>query len=331
MAFCCAAFCMMSFASATNPPAGKGHKTPVVDKAVTETTKSTTEEKKTTPPDLNLLADNIRLKDKKRVQELKETLYGNTAEELNYPAVDVYGEDSWNDRVNPFIGFKDVHIPDTFSIDCSQFSYPLTEITRVNSRYGYRKRFRRMHYGIDLKITIGDTIRAAFDGKIRLVEFERKGYGNYVVMRHPNGLETVYGHLSKHLVKPDQIVKAGEAIGLAGNTGRSTGPHLHFETRFMGIPINPELIIDFDNGVPLSEQYVFVKQNHPYKASSKVASSKKGATSRNTGIAIHRVRKGDTLAVIASKYGTTVSKICKLNGISTRTTLKVGRSLRVSS
>lgn len=86
-----------------------------------------------------------------------------------------------------------------------------------------------MHNGLDIKVYIGDTIRAAFSGKVRMVKYERRGYGKYVVIRHENGLETVYGHLSKQIVDENQYVEAGEPIGLGGNTGRSTGSHLHFE------------------------------------------------------------------------------------------------------
>lgn len=128
-------------------------------------------------------------------------------------------------------------------------------MARITSKYGPRR--RRMHKGIDLKVLKGDTIRAAFNGKVRIKAFERRGYGYYVVLRHPNGLETIYGHLSKILVEENQIVRAGETIGLGGNTGRSTGSHLHFETRFLGQAINPAEIIDFENGVPHQDTYVF--------------------------------------------------------------------------
>ena len=140
---------------------------------------------------------------------------------------DIYGA-YWNsDHVNPY--GHDIEIPEIKNIDVSGYVAPVKNA--VTSPYGYRARFGRMHRGIDLQLSVGDTVRAAFDGKIRLTKYEGKGYGYYVVARHDNGLETVYGHLSKFLVKPDQYVKAGDPIALGGNTGRSTGPHLHFETR----------------------------------------------------------------------------------------------------
>ena len=162
----------------------------------------------------------------------------------------------------------------------------------MTSNYGYRPRFRRVHKGIDLNLAVGDTVRAAFSGKVRLTKYERKGYGYYVVLRHENGMETVYGHLSRFLVKPDQYVRAGEPIALGGNTGRSTGPHLHFETRYLGIAINPAAIIDFENKVPPKDIFAFDKRTYgksqnyaPAKAkrksyASKSRSSKKKSTAR---------------------------------------------------
>ena len=114
-----------------------------------------------------------------------------------------------------------------------------------------------MHKGLDIKVYIGDTIRAAFDGKIRVVNYEGSGYGNYVVIRHNNGLETIYGHMSKHLVREDQNVRAGDPIGLGGNTGRSTGSHLHFETRLCGVALNPALMFDFRNQDVTGDFYMF--------------------------------------------------------------------------
>lgn len=117
-----------------------------------------------------------------------------------------------------------------------------------------------MHKGIDVKVYIGDTICAAFDGKVRVVNYDANGYGYYIVIRHSNGLETVYGHLSKQLVKINQIVKSGEPIGLGGNTGRSTGSHLHFETRLCGMALNPSYMFDFVAQDVKSDHYHFLKK-----------------------------------------------------------------------
>ena len=160
------------------------------------------------------------------------------AEQSEYPALSLYP--NWN---NQYVhAYGNAIIPDTYTIDLTGFHMP-TPSTKITSPFG--PRWRRMHNGLDLKVNIGDTIVAAFDGKVRIVKYERRGYGKYVVIRHDNGLETVYGHLSKQLVEENQLVKAGEVIGLGGNTGRSTGSHLHFETRFLGIAINPIYMFDF--------------------------------------------------------------------------------------
>ena len=157
-------------------------------------------------------------------------------EEEEEPELDIYTEGWDSQAVNCY---NAAQVPQTAVIDVTNFAMPHPGY--ITSPYGYRRRFRRMHKGVDLKLNIGDTVRAAFDGKVRIVRNQgaRKGYGMYVVIRHPNQLETVYGHLSKWLVEPDQYVKAGDPIALGGNTGRSTGPHLHFETRYMGYAINP--------------------------------------------------------------------------------------------
>lgn len=254
------------------------------------------------------------------------------------PELDIYNE-GWNSRsVNAYAGMA---VPDTKVIDVSEFAMPCPGY--VTSPYGYRRRFRREHKGIDLKLQTGDTVYAAFDGRVRLTNFERRGYGYYVIVRHTNGLETVYGHLSRFLVDPDQDVKAGEPIALGGNTGRSFGSHLHFETRFMGIPINPAAIFDFANQTVHTDTYTFDKNTYKrarnfdpaaneqyaskYRASRPVAqsaSASSGSRSKN-----YTVRRGDTLSRIASRNGVTVRQLCKLNGLTTKSKLRPGKKLRL--
>ena len=240
------------------------------------------------------------------------------AEMAEYPAYGLYP--TWeNTRVHAF--GTNVVVPDTFRIDMSGFCMPTTN-TKITSKFGPRR--RRMHNGIDVKVYIGDTIRSAFAGKVRMVKYERRGYGKYVVIRHDNGLETIYGHLSKQLVNENQYVEAGEVIGLGGNTGRSTGSHLHFETRFLGQAINPALLFDFERQDIVADTYLFKKGNNRYRrAGSSVMAS-------NGEVQYYRVRKGDSLARIAKKTGTTIDMLCKLNKISRRTTLRINQVLRCS-
>lgn len=244
-------------------------------------------------------------------------------EDLLFPADELYGS-NWDTRwVDPFrVDNNDVVFPDSCEIDCSSFIVPIDCDLRVTSKYGPRR--RRMHRGIDLKVQVGDTIRAAFSGKVRIRNFERRGYGNYLVVRHPNGLETIYGHLSGFLVDVNDVVRAGEPIALGGNTGRSTGSHLHFETRFLGQAIDPAEIIDFENGVPHKDLYVFRNLKINGRNSNIYTSS-------TDQMVYHRVKSGDTLGAIARKYGTSVSELCRLNGLKSTSTLRVGQSIRCSA
>lgn len=245
------------------------------------------------------------------------------AEQSAYPALSLYP--NWNNQYVHAYG-RDAIIPESYAIDLTGFRMP-TPSTRITSPFG--PRWRRMHNGLDIKVNIGDTIVAAFDGKVRVVKFERRGYGNYVVIRHDNGLETVYGHLSKQLVDPNQIVKAGEAIGLGGNTGRSTGSHLHFETRFLGIAINPALMFDFPRQDVVADTYTFRKTRGQ---ESVVGSHDKTMASSGEDAAIryHKVKSGDTLSRIATKRGVSIDRLCKLNRITRRTVLRPGQVLRCS-
>jgi hypothetical protein len=242
------------------------------------------------------------------------------AEQSEFPAIDLYA--SWtNDYVHRY---GNITIPESYNIDLTGFCMP-TSSTKITSPFG--PRWRRMHNGLDVKVNIGDTIVAAFDGRVRIVKFERKGYGQYVVIRHDNGLETVYGHLSKQLVKENQLVKAGEPIGLGGNTGRSTGSHLHFETRFLGIAINPALMFDFTKQDVVADTYTFRRGR---AGSYSNAGSHDSEVSSAPEIRYHKVKSGDTLSRIAKLRGVSVSTLCKLNRIKPNTTLRIGQVLRCS-
>ncbi|MGL4851204.1 MAG: peptidoglycan DD-metalloendopeptidase family protein [Phocaeicola sp.] len=244
------------------------------------------------------------------------------AERAAFPAYEIYP--NWNnDRVH---AYGTAEIPDTFRVDLNGFYMP-TENTKITSHFGPRR--RRMHNGIDVKVYIGDTIRAAFDGRIRMVKFERRGYGQYVVIRHDNGLETVYGHLSKQLVKENEYVEAGQPIGLGGNTGRSTGSHLHFETRLLGQAINPALIFNFEKQDIVADNYFFRRGNNRSRTPA-TAAQKVMASTDASGIRYHKVVSGDTLERIAKRNGTTIDALCKLNQITRRTTLRLGQVIRCS-
>lgn len=279
---------------------------------------------------------------------------------LENPSGNLYPE--WNNEHGRDYG---VAMPSEYKIDLRNFCMPC-ESRLVTSRYGYRSQFRRNHYGTDIKVYVGDTIRSVYSGKIRIVSYDRGGYGNYVIIRHENGLETVYGHMSKHLVRENQSVRAGEPIGLGGNTGRSTGSHLHFETRFLGEYINPEILFDFVAQDAKADFYVYrsgkkgllvgnphhaspapadvsapelamadidndmeVRAASVERSSASVAKEKK-AKEKTSRKKVHSVKSGDTLYSIARKYNTTVAKLCKANHISEKAILRPGQVLKCS-
>ena len=297
----------------------------------------------------------------KRMKDIRNVKLYNKIEtiDLDNPASDIYTD--WTEDFRRCSG----SVPSNYQIDLRGFCMPTTS-RKVTSNYG--RRWRKQHEGIDVKVYTGDTIRAAFDGKVRICKYNRGGYGYYIVIRHPNGLETLYGHLSKQIVKKDQIVRAGEPIGLGGNTGKSSGSHLHFETRLLGKPINPALMFDFEhqditgdyyvvrNGKVIKEQelaaatrsanHIKVEDEQNHNSSVAATSNKVPAAPTSTEsdsqeqpiIApqtkeksiSHSVKKGDTLSAIARKYGTTINKLCELNGIKTNTTLRPGQTLKCS-
>lgn len=275
-----------------------------------------------------LLASQNKSQD--QIQFVEKNTFIDLFEDDIEPELDIYTE-GWNSKsVNPF---KESEVPDTYVIDVTDYFMPVPGF--VTSNYGYRKRFGRMHKGIDLKIQSNDTIYAAFDGKVRLTAYERKGYGNYVIIRHPNGLETVYGHLNKTLVKPEQVVKAGEPIALGGSTGRSTGPHLHFETRFMGYAINPSAIFDFENHTTHTDTYTFDKKTYtkarnyaPSKSLAKAEGENPYKAADNEAES-YIVKKGDTLSSIARAYGMSATTLRKINGMSASDVIKVGQELKL--
>lgn len=197
----------------------------------------------------------------------------------------------------------------------------------------YKMRRGRKHQGIDIGAGYGSPIYAAFDGIVRAALPPRLtgGYGNVVVLRHASGLETYYGHLTQFVVAPDDLVTAGELIGYCGSTGRSTGPHLHFETRYMGQAFDPERIFNFQEGA--LRDTVFTLKKHYFSIYSHVGQDDNQSAVAATQVApqhvTHTVRSGDTLSGIARRYGTTVSAICRLNGISANSILRIGQRLIV--
>ncbi len=228
----------------------------------------------------------------------------------------------------------------------------------MSSKYGPRN--GRSHQGVDLPLKTGDPVYAAFDGKVRYSAFSSSGYGNLVIIRHDNGLETYYAHLSERLVSANDRVVAGQQIGKGGSTGRSSGPHLHFEARYKGQSFDPERLFDFKTG-ELRSSNILLKRRHfsitskyeqdfndeeataKAEAAEKAAAAKKPTTTTtkssttakstttksSTTTQYHTVVEGDTFGSLAKKYHTTSEAIQKLNPDVEPTKMRIGQKIRV--
>lgn len=223
-------------------------------------------------------------------------------------------------------------LPDTLVLQLADdaagktWSPPL-DTAIVNSTFGFR-RWRR-HNGIDLDLETGDLVRSAFSGVVRLSRYNRRGFGNYILVRHENGLETIYAHLKESFVRPGMYVEAGQIIGAGGTTGRSTGPHLHFEVRYKGFPIDPAEVFDFKSNALHDETFVWDARHLKRTGYSGRGTRRKAAVVKKnaSGSRVYKVRSGDSLWTIARHYGTSIARLCALNGISRSTTLQIGQRI----
>ena len=252
---------------------------------------------------------------------------------ISFPAYDLYcGWDTVNTHSVKFdiASLKD-SIREIALYDKNSCGYVHPFSGKVTSGFGPRK--RRFHYGTDIDLETGDAVGSAFDGKVRIAK-KSKSYGNVIVIRHSNGLETYYAHLSKINVEVGQEVFAGQIIGLGGNTGHSHGSHLHFEIRYLGQPINPTEIISFTDHKLICDTLCLSKKTFDYlseakKAAYKTYASSKGSKGGKAVKGIHVVQKGDTLSAIARRYGTTTKSLCQKNGLKATTTLRLGQKLKI--
>lgn len=229
-----------------------------------------------------------------------------------YPAYNVYN--SWRTNSVHYKGVDLAKMKDTvclhLSYDECDFSHPICG--RITSNFGPRR--GRFHYGVDIKLNIGDSVRSIFPGKVRFVGYS-SGYGKLVLIRHHNGLETYYAHLSKYNVSKGDIVEAGDVIALGGNTGRSTGPHLHLELRYLGNAINPNSILNIKEGELNSTVFEINQKNFEYLVELRRRK-------------YHTIRSGQTLSHVSARYGVSLSKIYKLNRLNSRSVIRVGQKIR---
>jgi len=226
--------------------------------------------------------------------------------------------------------------PFALHFEDSTYTAPLPFKKVITSRYGWR--WGRAHKGIDIDLVTGDSVRSLLDGKVRYVKYH-SGHGKTVVVRHANGLEFVYAHLSKQLVKENDIIKKGEILGIGGATGNARGSHLHLEAMYKGVQINPEYLFDFSEANAIRKDTIWITSEWvtPHLHSSRRQSTitlpnsfEEASAKKVIKYRTHRIRSGDTLGAIARKYGVSISALCKANGIRRTTTLRIGRTLIVS-
>ena len=247
-------------------------------------------------------------------------------------------DEYWNEtQSNPY-GIEQKDLPEQWSIwlvdSLDQYHCPFQGTIHPRGKFGVRR--GRRHQGVDVPLKTGDPVYATFTGKVRMSKYFG-AFGNLIVIRHDNGIETFYAHLSKRNVEVGDWVNAGDVIGLGGSTGRSTGPHLHFETRYNGFAFDPQWLIDFENGLlrhrlfVLKKKYFNIYSNYEqdFEDEMKNEEDDKKEDAEREAMRWYTIKSGDTLGRIAINNGTTVSELCRLNGISRTTTLKIGRKIRV--
>lgn len=275
-------------------------------------------------------------------EHIKVILFGdNTWKYYKTPeyqsVADVFSE-NWTENVTNPYGVQQVDLPSSWSVwlvdSLDQYHCPFIGDIHPRGKFGPRR--GRRHQGVDLPLKVGDPIYATFTGKVRMSKY-MGGFGNLVVIRHENGLETFYAHLSKRNVEVGDWVNAGDVIGLGGSSGRSTGPHLHFETRYKGFAFDPQWLIDFKTGelrhrlFVLKKKYFNIYSNYEqdFEDEMKNHEEDEAEDAERAAMKFYTVRSGDTLSKIARNNGTTVKELCRLNGINQNATLRIGKKLRV--
>ena len=241
--------------------------------------------------------------------------------------------ENWDHTVyNPYKNVK-VTYPIQLKFKDSNYHSPISINKVITSRYGWRR--GRAHKGIDIDLVTGDSVYAMFDGVVRFARYN-SGHGRTVIVRHYNGLETVYAHLSKYAVKENDVVKKGDMLGKGGISGNARGSHLHLVINYKGVAINPEYLLDFnkENTLKAKEIWVTKKWTQPVFHNSKRQSRLTILHTKEEAIAslvkqrkVYIVRQGDTLSRISVKNNVTIASICKTNYIKRNTVIRIGQKL----
>lgn len=277
------------------------------------------------PFDINWAPTNklVKISDQVQIDSIWVTAFEYYSSWDNH-RVDIYNFEA--NQINENLALK------LYDVEAGQrWAMPLERII-ITSNFG--PRWGRMHYATDLGLATGEAVNSTFDGIVRVKGFDANGWGNYYLVRHKNGLETLYGHLSKHVAELGEEIKAGDLLGKGGSTGRSTGPHLHYEVRYQGLAFDPQKVFDFQKKEPISDVLVISKRLFSQTASTPTSTATKSTTSASQSTTkrstvYHKVKSGESLSKIASRYKVSVSQITKLNGISTSAVLKIGQNLRI--
>lgn len=256
---------------------------------------------------------------------LKDTIFESTKNDIKGAF--------WDTTVyNPY---KDYVITYPFKVEFQDSVYesPINKDKVITSRYGWRR--GRAHKGIDIDLITGDSVVSMLDGVVRFARYSR-GHGRTVVVRHYNGLETTYAHLSRIAVKANDTVSKGQYLGKGGNTGNSRGSHLHLVTSYKGEYIHPEYLFDFSEANKIRAKELWVTQKwtrahfHNARRRSKLALYETKEDANKSLIKqtkVYVVRSGDTLSRISKRNNITIASICKTNSIRRNSTLRIGQKL----
>ena len=280
---------------------------------------------------IELKNDSVFLSDVKSL--LKKEVKTETSDTIKYWVM----TDHWTTKTfDPYKNETHTY-PFKITFEDTVYASPIKRKKVVTSRYGWRN--RKPHRGIDIDLITGDKVMAMFDGKVRYAKYVL-GHGQTVVIRHANGLETIYSHLSRQLVKPNQWVKKGDVIGKGGRTGNARGSHLHLVMRYKGIYINPEYLFEFDENNTIRGKEIWVTKEwvtpyvHNSKRQSKVellcTTYEEALQSEKNRRKIYIVKRGDTLGKISNKYNVSIAALCKTNTIKRNSVLRVGQKLVVT-
>ena len=261
------------------------------------------------------------------------SLESDTFHELKDSTTASIKDEYWDTTIyNPYKGVT-VKFPFQLKFNDSNYISPISRNKVITSRYGWRN--RRAHKGIDIDLITGDSVLSMFDGIVRFAKYNT-GHGRTVIVRHYNGLETVYAHLSKYAVKANDTVKQGQLLGKGGTSGNARGSHLHLVINYNGIAINPEYLFDFteNNSIRSTEIWITKKWTRPYIHSSRrqtklnlLLTESDAMASLNAEKKVYVVKRGDTLSKISLRNNVSIASICKTNYIRRNSIIRIGQKL----